>query len=276
MIYNAYSDSPLGLGGVTVISAGHIFAKKGRKICRPKGREDWLLFYVGKGKERFFLDQESDAEAGAFIIFRPGERQDHVSLSDQTGEYYYVHFDADDDFDSFGLESSRVYSAASSSMIQDAFETIVNELQSKRPLYDRVSAAELLYLFGLLARRTAIHSDPNVRNADRISLVIQKMNREYYGNQSLEEYAALCHMSKYHFLRVFRKITGSSPISYRNQIRLEHAKELLDDGSILVSELSARLGFSSPSYFADAFKKKWGMTPVEYRKRVREESYRGI
>ena len=54
MIYNAYQDTNEGIGGGSVVSCGHIFAQKGRKIDRPSGRPDFLLFYVAKGKEHFF------------------------------------------------------------------------------------------------------------------------------------------------------------------------------------------------------------------------------
>ena len=75
MIFNAYQDSDVGIAGISVVSSGHIFAQRGRKIDRPTGRSDFLLFYVGSGKERFFLEHEIIAEEGSFIFFRPHEKQ---------------------------------------------------------------------------------------------------------------------------------------------------------------------------------------------------------
>ena len=54
MIFNAYQNSDLGIAGISVVSSGHIFAEKGRKINRPEGRSDFLLLYIAKGKETFF------------------------------------------------------------------------------------------------------------------------------------------------------------------------------------------------------------------------------
>ena len=79
----------------------------------------------------------------------------------------------------------------------------------------------------------------------------------------------MCSMSKFHFLRVFRSITGASPIEYRNRIRIEHAKALLSDTFLTVSEIGSRVGYASPSYFSDAFKKEVGISPKEYREACR-------
>ena len=75
----------------------------------------------------------------------------------------------------------------------------------------------------------------------------------------------MCNMSKFHFIRVFEKIVGESPIEYRNNIRIEHAKELLLDTAHSVSEIGESVGYTSSVYFCDAFKKKVGISPLKYR-----------
>jgi len=87
-----------------------------------------------------------------------------------------------------------------------------------------------------------------------------------YGLGSPEDYANMCYMGKFHFLRIFKNITGSSPIEYRNNIRLEHAKELLTDTDSSIDEISRNLGYNSNVYFCNAFKAKTGMSPSQYRK----------
>ena len=112
MIYNAYQNTDEGIAGVSVVSCGHIFAQKGRKIDRPAGRADFLLFYIAKGEEHFFLNDEVVAKEGSFILFRPFEKQQHIYKEKQTGEFYFVHFNAPADFDLFGFKSSFVYSSS--------------------------------------------------------------------------------------------------------------------------------------------------------------------
>lgn len=268
MNFNAYQDTNIGIAGVSVVSCGHIFAHKGRKIDRPTGRPDFLLFYVAKGKEHFFLDKKAVVDEGSFIFFRPFEKQEHVYLEDKTGEFYYVHFNAPSDFDLFGFESSKVYNSKPGTAVCDIFEEIISELQNKQPAYERFCVSKLFTLLSLLERKTKKEYSAQRRYFDKISFVIQKMNKEYNVNYTLEDYAKMCRMSKFHFIRVFKDITGVSPIEYRNTIRIDHIKEQLEDTNIPISEIAENAGFTSSSYFCDTFKKRLGVSPSQYRKEL--------
>lgn len=270
MIFNAYAAPHKAVLGLSVKSVGHIFAPQGRKILRPAGREDWLLFYVAAGGERFFLSEITDAAAGSFIIFRPHEPQIHTQVLPATAEFYYIHFQAPTDFEPLGLNSSTVYHTAPSTAVRDLFEAALAELQEKNPFCEQLCAAKLLELLALLARRSASLSPAHKPYTRQIETVIRLMNLEFDKDTDLAAYAALCNLSKFHFLRLFKELTGISPIEYRNKLRTEHAKALLEDESIPVGEIAARVGYSSPAYFCDAFKKRVGISPREYRNRFQK------
>lgn len=264
MIFNAYGDNTAALG-IGIKSCGHIFAQRGRTIHRPRGREDWLLFYVAKGKEAFHLKHTVIAEEGSFLLYRPGERQEHVCVSDKTSEYYYVHFTLPGDTLPVRLETSHVYSAAPSAKARALFEDLLSELTEKRTGYQTVSVGHLLTLFGLLERSLSEQSSHGKEQEDRIAAVLQRIGKEFDRADTLDDYAKECRMSKFHFLRVFKEVTGCSPIEYRNNIRVEHAKELLLDTSIPISEIGSRIGYTSPSHFCDAFKHRVGVSPRHFR-----------
>jgi len=266
MLYNAYQDTPNGIGGLSVVSCGHIFAQNGRKIDRPTGRPDFLLFYVAKGKEHFFLDSEVIAEEGSFVFFRPFEKQHHIYLENITGEFYYVHFNAPSDFDLFGFKSSVVYHSKPSTTVCSIFEEIISELQKKQHAYERFCASKIYTLFAILERKTKKELSAQGKHFDKVSYVIQKMNIDYKINYSLEDYAKMCNMSKFHFLRVFKDITGSSPLEYRNSIRLNYVKEQIVDTNIPINEIAENAGYTSNSYFCEAFKKRFAVSPSQYRK----------
>ncbi len=269
MIYNAYQDTQVGIEGISIVSAGHIFAHKNRRIYRPNGRTDFLLFYVAKGSECMLLDREVLMKEGSFIIFKPGEKQIHIQRECEISEFYYIHFNAPEKFDLFGFESSVIYSVVPSSSIKDLFEEVIEELQTKHPVYEKICTAKLFNILSLLERKCAKETAPYGQYVDKISFIIQKMNREYEKNYSLDDYAKMCCMGKYHFLRVFKEMTGFSPIEYRNNIRIEHAKEMLVDTDDSVDEISRKTGYTSGVYFCEAFKAKIGMAPTEYRKTQR-------
>ena len=55
MIFNVYARESEKVNGINLVSCGHIFAKSGREIYRPNGRDDWLLFYIAKESETFYF-----------------------------------------------------------------------------------------------------------------------------------------------------------------------------------------------------------------------------
>ena len=263
VIFNSYAEKQESLAGIKMVSCGQIFAEPKREINRPDGRDDWLLFYVAKESETFYLKHKVVAPAGSFILFAPGEKQHHVYCGTSTAEFYYVHFECDALPDGISIESSRVYSMPSHKQFAPIFEEIIEETLSKRPNYEIISISKLLYVLSLI-QREASESDGTHGNWHGVARAIQHMNRYCDQSLKLEDYAAMCNMSKYHFLRVFKSVTGAPPLDYRNRIRIDHAKELLKNGNFSVSEIAESLGFSSLAYFSAAFKKATGLAPSEY------------
>lgn len=265
MIFNAYTEQKESVAGLSVVSCGHIFAKPGREILRPHGRQDWLLFYIVKESETFFFGDRVTASAGSFVLFAPGEKQHHRYEGSKTGEFYYVHFRCETLPPHITLQTSRVYSLPPKRQYCDLFEELIEEVLQKSPCYEALCACRLLTLLTLLEREVIHTSHPMREQFERIARVVQHMNRYYNSEMDLAGYAALCGMSKHHFLRVFEQVTGKTPLHYRNEIRMEHAAELLLEERLSVAEIGERLGFSSPAYFSAAFKKAFGYSPKQYQ-----------
>jgi AraC-like DNA-binding protein/uncharacterized protein (DUF3820 family) len=75
---------------------------------------------------------------------------------------------------------------------------------------------------------------------------------------TLDEIAANVGLSKYYFLRQFKKITGYTVIDYVNIIRCEYAQELLRSEKYKVKEVALLCGFDNFSYFTNVYKKYTG------------------
>lgn len=266
MRYTAYTDDGAGALGIRVISCGHIFAEEGRAIDRPSGREDHLLFYIAKGQVRFTLAEEVTADAGSFILYAPHEPQRHVCISPKA-EFYYIHFTAKTLPTT--LSTSAVYVTEPGEAVPEMVEGLIDEVQQKQPCYERLIVWRFLELLTLLERRVIGSSTRSAAHGDKIARVTLSMHKEPEMAYTLDDYAAMCSLSRYHFLRVFKSITGTSPMEYRNSIRMARAKELLTDTELSVSEVGSRVGFASAACFCDAFKRKAGMSPSEFRKRNR-------
>ena len=65
--------------------------------------------------------------------------------------------------------------------------------------------------------------------------------------------------------RIFKEETGSSIITYLNNLRMEKAKELLADKHLSIGDIALKVGFANTYYFSNAFKKRWGESPSKFR-----------
>jgi two-component system response regulator YesN len=114
---------------------------------------------------------------------------------------------------------------------------------------------------------TDIQSCKNYNSA--ISRAQQFIKQNYARDLSLEEVAASINLVPAYFSRLFSQITGASFINYLTDIRIQHAKELLQGTDAKIREISETVGYSNIYYFSRVFKNRTGATPVEYRRQKR-------
>lgn len=83
----------------------------------------------------------------------------------------------------------------------------------------------------------------------------------------VEALAARARLSPRHFARAFRTETGTTPGRYVDQVRLEHARRLLEDTTDGVAGIARSSGYGTPEAMRRAFVKALGTAPAEYRRR---------
>ena len=77
--------------------------------------------------------------------------------------------------------------------------------------------------------------------------------------------AKMCGMSPFRFSRAFHVAYGMTFRDYLSEHRLSHAKRLLGNPQISVTDVAAMTGFDDPSYFARLFRKRTGSSPTGFR-----------
>jgi AraC family transcriptional regulator len=88
------------------------------------------------------------------------------------------------------------------------------------------------------------------------------------GDIHLDDLAAAVGLSPFHFARLFKVSTGSTPHQYLLQRRLEHAKELLRSPEASVSQVALESGFADQSHLTNVFRRFIGITPSQFRARL--------
>ncbi|MEP6647176.1 MAG: AraC family transcriptional regulator [Saprospiraceae bacterium] len=83
----------------------------------------------------------------------------------------------------------------------------------------------------------------------------EQINLSYTADQSL--------FSKFHFIRIFKSIYGTTPHQYLTSVRIEKAKLLLRT-EMSISQVCNTVGFESLSSFSGLFRKIVGQSPSAY------------
>jgi AraC-like DNA-binding protein len=100
----------------------------------------------------------------------------------------------------------------------------------------------------------------------RIFFLKKHMLSNLRHSPTMEEMARSVNLSESHLQQLFKSVVGMSPIQYLQDLRLEKARELLENSFLQIREIGFRVGMSDQSHFIHDFKGKYGMTPSEYRR----------
>ena len=126
-------------------------------------------------------------------------------------------------------------------------------------------ARDLLSLNSDMWRRAA--RMPAARPATRAELFRRVRRGQEYLHASADEDGGLAGvaraacLSPFHFHRAFVQAFGATPHEYRNRLRLERARRLLEAGGMTVTEVCGAVGFESPASFSALFRRSFGAPP---------------
>lgn len=109
-----------------------------------------------------------------------------------------------------------------------------------------------------------------------VQRAIRYIHMHYAEPLSLSRMAGETHLSESYFSTLFKKGCGYGFREYLTKVRVDRARELLENTSMSVTEISEATGFDSQSYFSKVFRRSTGLAPSEYRERDRKTSATGL
>lgn len=109
---------------------------------------------------------------------------------------------------------------------------------------------------------------PSAADSRRISRVLRHIETHAAEALDLAQLAGVACMSKYHFLRCFRRIVGVTPHQFLLSARLRRAAVALRTGREPVSTIAFDCGFGDLSTFNAQFRQTFGATPGAFRRSV--------
>lgn len=102
-------------------------------------------------------------------------------------------------------------------------------------------------------------------NDDLVRQIQKQLEENYLKIKTIEEVTKEFPASRRNLVRRFIKATGLPPIEYLQNIRIEKAKQLLENSDQSVSEIISQTGYTDPKSFRKIFLKLVGIAPLEYR-----------
>jgi AraC family transcriptional regulator len=161
---------------------------------------------------------------------------------------------------------------------------VLHEVQQLKPLFSRIvtegatpshyqAAALRLGVDALLLEIVRASIDGNERAASagmhpavsRALNVLQTRFRESWTLQSLAKESGI---SRARLAQLFRQQVGSSIHKVLNEVRVEHARRLLQESGLSVSEIALDCGFATSQHFARIFRGLTGSSAAEYRREL--------
>ncbi len=232
-----------------------------------------------------------------FVFCLRGELQLHGSSQSCViaEDQFYVNIDSDIRISSIGdaqwlalyfPEGDSPYLIGDAARRQSPLFTSIEEFDGNtrricteilaRPHAEKCAVASAEALLDMVASYSAIclqrqwSSPGRNEKAQRMSLqrllkVRTKITTDAGSITTIQQLAAQANYSEWHFIRVFHRVFGETPMEYANRLRLKRAKHMLETSRMTVSEIARDSGYETFSAFCRSFRHHFGMTASSLR-----------
>jgi two-component system, response regulator YesN len=91
------------------------------------------------------------------------------------------------------------------------------------------------------------------------------LDQRYMEEVTLDSLSEHFYFTKEYLSRLFKKEFGCGIYEYVLQVRMNRAKQLLEDPSVQIQQIAEQLGYNDSNYFSKAFRTYTGISPTDYR-----------
>lgn len=251
---------------ITVISG---VRNRGRTVDFSRcGRRSNGFLFVWDGEATFFDEQrKKTVVSNGDLAFLPKNKKYRMEYTAPSTTFVVVNFDlCDKNNNDIALFEDIVLVAKDDvriSKIMTNFEPCSTSKTTETTLRKK----ELMYrLLGTIyAPRFSLATSSEIN--ERISDGVHLLEQTYLENLPITKYASASHVSVNTFRNAFQKEFGTSPVKYRNRLRIERAKELLSECGFTVAEAAYASGFENIGYFCRYYRQITGESPGDTKRK---------
>jgi AraC-like DNA-binding protein len=251
------------------------------RTSKPEYSNSFCISFVRKGNFLFNVFRNSlDSYSGCVLVTKPGYERtvththtipDECTIFDFRNDFYsnlLEHYGLLNFFTDNDLHSTLIKTDPELEFLHFyTLQLVITRSGSKLEIDNLV----MEILDKTLAGLTPYKPDTRINNRLKRNhlYTIERAKAYITGNftndMSLMEVAEHCHVSAFHFSRIFKMFTACSPHQFLLTVRLKHAELLLKNTALPVMEVAFSSGFNSIEYFTAAFKNKYGYPPARFR-----------
>ena len=245
--------------------------------------DEFEIIYVRSGFLTVSISGESYiGKTGEAFVVSPGNL--HL-MGSQSGtvDYYtflfplkYISFRTDDMLDEKLLEPLNSGHLMICPRVKDTAKELCEQLieiymakkdesESKIATQVRTKIILLQFILEMWKKGFIIENDTSGRNTVEKEMV-SYIQQNFTGKISLREFGEQFHLSEKYISRYFKEHFHITLSQYVTYLRLEHAKQLLQDTDIPVTDVAMQSGYQNVSYFIRSFQKAYAVSPLKYRK----------
>ena len=231
---------------------------------RDKGRQDYQLIYVKHGTLTVYENNKKRRLTGGDVcLFRPNEPQIY-SIDGESTTHYWILFTGREVEKMLCFFKERSYHIGAFPEFEHFCQSLWSGIQSEQE-------SEELFLDGtliaIIARISQFVNQNEKKNKELSKLLpaIEIMKSECHIRRSNDELASLCGLSRFYFIKFFKKSMGLAPQEYYTKLIIDKSSSLLLNTNYSVNEIAKLCGIEDALYFSKKFKKFMGMSPRAYR-----------
>ena len=248
--------------------------------------EEMEIKYIISGKMNVSCGTEIVcAQAGDVVISNPCEYHGNQVEKGEFAEYHFVCVDINKIFGDNPLtEHFKEYVTGCYSFenlirndkeIKKLAKAFFTSLQDNKSIL--YSTGIFYMLFAALQKhivkdnKRIYQNEYSLRQKNVIDTAFAYIQNHYYETIRLEDIASRCYLTEAHFCRLFKQLTGETPIYYINKFRINKAISYLAESQLTIKEISEKVGFYDEAYFCRCFRKYKGVPPSRYMAHQNEQ-----
>jgi len=251
------------------VAMGFYKKAQGHSMFREK-HDDYLLIYCVNGEGLLKLNNKSiKISSGDLVVLPKSIAHEYAAKKKTPWSIYWVHLDGtlatnyitqiskqgDANILPIGLHSRLITD------FEALLDTRLSSFLLESHLHSCSLLSQIITYIALLYKQTQHKVDKSLNLEAVKSLMLTHIHQQL----DIDTLASTANLSKFHFIKRYKALTGRTPINDFIQMKIERACHLLDISDKSIATIGLELGYEDAYYFSRVFNKIMGISPTQYR-----------